>query len=171
MSPYAKKRRLNLIRILEKVFIIMADNIICSVFGFEGGIYHSVVDKPVNGVCVSPNPGPLGIPPDMGKIDHTALRLQAMTVHELRAMRTELAVYRVSIDKLVTNITDSMAKMQTNQQVWRTEALEQVLADAARLPARLAEDPSLRQALSDALSDQLISDTTFIDALKKALQT
>jgi hypothetical protein len=104
-----------------------------------------------------------------------SLRLAAVSVSEIRALtaeikglRSEMSAYRAALAQAKSGFDEATKATITGQEAWRQKALEQTLKDVQQIPARLALDDGLRQALLLTLKEDLQKDPTFIEAIREA---
>lgn len=139
-----------------------------------GGTFSSISGTP--GCVVQPNFGfPNAQPSFSARDQELNLMLSARVASELRALigeiqglRKEMYDYKVALTQAKAGFEQAAKDAASNQETWRKTALEQTLKDVEKIPARLATDNNLRQALLATLKEELPREPTFIQAVREA---
>lgn len=96
------------------------------------------------------------------------LQLLGTVIVELRLIRTESLNAQAALAAAVKSLADIAKSLQDSNVAWRKDALDKTTAALSAVPARLAEDTSLRTALLESLRESLRNDAAFIEAVRKA---
>jgi len=106
--------------------------------------------------------------------DEAILRIGALTITELRTiiaeirgLRAEMRDYQQQLAQAKASYNATIKANTSAQEAWQVKALNETLDGVEKIPARLALDKNLREALLTSLKDELPKDQDFIETLRK----
>jgi hypothetical protein len=106
--------------------------------------------------------------------DEIDIRLAAQTITdlrtligEIRGLRTEMREYQQKLAQAKAEYDTAIKTTTASQESWQAKALNDTLESVEKIPARLALDKNLREALLASLKDELPKDSDFIETLRQ----
>lgn len=146
---------------------------ICAAIGYGGYNYN-----PETAVCKSRDPMANSIifkPNDSGALLALLNNKTQEQTDVTRNLKNSVDALRSEMNTTIQNLTNAVIELSRiskqiseAQTAWRDKALKETLAEVQRVPARLAEEQILREALINSLREELANDTRFISAIKDA---
>lgn len=106
--------------------------------------------------------------------NETDVRLAAQTIAdlrtliaEIRGLRAEMREYQQKLAQAKAEYDIAIKTTTASQESWQAKALNDTLESVEKIPARLALDKNLREALLTSLKDELPKDSDFIETLRQ----
>lgn len=88
-------------------------------------------------------------------------------IAEIRGLRAEMRDYQQQLAQAKASYNATIKANTSAQEAWQVKALNETLESVEKIPARLALDKNLHEALLTSLKDELPKDPDFIETIRK----